>query len=154
MKPYVICRELEVPRWFVDRHLMSARAYRKWLAGSRRRNRARNAVKREHVCVGCGHVRLLGADALRSIASGRTSGRCQDCARRVALGLGPREEGELVPDPSWMRPDECEPVGVWADRVAAELGDELGATIAALDVEAIRDVDESRPARSKRVYAS
>ena len=90
---------------------------------------------------------------MRSIQRGRTSGKCQDCARRAARGLPPREEGELVPDPLWMSPEECEPVRVWAERVALELGPALGEVAAALDIEAIRDVDDSRAARSRRYAA-
>jgi len=53
-------------------------------------------------------------------------------------------------DKSWMRPDELETPKRWARRVALELGPDIRQVIAALDVAALRDVDESTSAQHRK----
>lgn len=63
-------------------------------------------------------------------------------------GLRPASRGK-----AWMRSDERESPRTWARRVMLELGPGFREVAAALDIESLRDVDESRPARHVRLGA-
>ena len=152
MSRNAIARQLGVSRGFVQYHALTPEQKREALDGRLKRWRDKSSLDRGiRVCPLCGDEKDVSAEYIKRIERGQRSELCASCARRRAMGKGPKPR-PVDPSKAWMRPEERESHLAWAARVRALLSPRECRLVAeALDIDAIRDVDESRPARHARM---
>jgi hypothetical protein len=140
-----IARKYDVTIGFVDYHADGHKAHKHNMTRKARQNRV------EVSCRVCGEPATISEEAVkRRERDGNGPYRCRYCqGGRVPKDYA--EVVEIIGDKSWLTEDERESVRDWARRVARSMStSQLREIAAAIDAQALRDVDDSTFARPPR----
>lgn len=138
-----IARKYDVTISFVDYYADGHKSHQHNLTRKARQNRVHVA------CRVCGEPATITEEAVkRRERNGLGPYRCRYCQGGRVAKEEHAEPGAIRGDKSWLTKDEREPPRAWARRIARSMStSELRAIAGAIDVEALRDVDDSTFAR-------